>query len=339
MNIKKIILNKLQQNGYITTKDIASSTNLTRQGVHKHIKQLISEGVIKKIGSTRGVKYTLKDKDTDNLTINLNRYYPLHNLKEDKVFTAIALQYNLKHQLIKNIFDILSYSFTELLNNAIDHSQSKKSKIRLKIDNYNIDLSIDDWGIGIFKNIQDKFKLKDEYEALGELIKGKTTTAKKYHSGEGLFFTSKIANKLTIRSHAIELVFNNIKNDILTKKITYKKGTLAQFEINKNSKNKLKTIFDEYSSEKYDYKFSKTSVTVNLFTREKDSYVSRSEAKRLLYNLEKFKVIILNFKNVKGIGQGFADEIFRVFKNKYPDIKIETINTNPSIDTMIKHVG
>ncbi|MDP8253379.1 MAG: DUF4325 domain-containing protein [Candidatus Kaelpia aquatica] len=339
MSVKDTILSRLKQNSYVTTEDIVKSTGLTRQGVHKHIKELVSKGVVKKIGNTKGVKYTLRDKRIDDLTIKLEKSYLLHNLKEDLVFNKINIQYDLKHQLRKNIFDVLSYAFTELLNNAIDHSQSKKSKIKLKIDNYNIDLSINDWGIGIFKNIKDKFDLKDEYEALQELIKGKTTTAEQHHSGEGLFFTSKASDKLIIKSHDIEITFDNIKNDLFTKKIKYKQGTLVNFKISKNSKKRLKTIFDDYGNEEYDYEFSKTSVTVNLFTRAKDSYVSRSEAKRLLHNLDRFKEIALNFKDVKGIGQGFADEIFRVFKNKNLNIKIQTLNANKTIKSMIQHVG
>ncbi|MDP8216246.1 MAG: DUF4325 domain-containing protein [Candidatus Kaelpia imicola] len=339
MNIKNRILSRLGQQEYITIEEIAKATGLTRQGIHKHIKRLIAEGVIKKIGTTRGVKYALKDKKTDNLTIELSRDCLLHNLKEDRVFNKINVQYDLKHLLRKNIFDILSYAFTEILNNAIDHSKSKRSKVKLKVDNYNINFVINDQGIGIFENIKKKFGLEDEYEALQELIKGKTTTAKKYHSGEGLFFTSKASNKLLIKSHNIEVTFDNIKNDLFTQKIKYKRGTSVNFTISKNSKKRLKTIFDEYSNEKYDYKFSKTAVTINLFTKEKDSYLSRSEAKRLLFNLKKFKEIRLNFKGVRGIGQGFADEIFRVFKNNYPSIEIETINTNKAIDAMIKHIG
>lgn len=38
------------------------------------------------------------------------------------------------------------------------------------------------------------------------------------------------------------------------------------------------------------------------------------------------------------MGQGFADEIFRVFKNKYPDIEMIPINACPTVLGMIKHV-
>jgi len=154
-----------------------------------------------------------------------------------------------------------------------------------------------------------------------------------------LFFTSKAADKLIIKSHNIEVVFDNEKKDLFTKEVKYKKGTQVDFQIKKNSRKKLENIFEKYSGKEYNYEFAKTSVTVNLFVDDKSFYASRSEAKRLLYNLTKFKEIILNFKGVKGIGQGFADEIFRVFKEKHPDKKIKAINTNKAVKTMIKHVS
>ena len=36
------------------------------------------------------------------------------------------------------------------------------------------------------------------------------------------------------------------------------------------------------------------------------------------------------------IGQAFADEIFRVYKNKNPDIQIIPINANADVEFMIK---
>ena len=36
--------------------------------------------------------------------------------------------------------------------------------------------------------------------------------------------------------------------------------------------------------------------------------------------------------------QGFADEVFRVFQNAYPDIKLTVINANASVEGMIRHV-
>ena len=38
------------------------------------------------------------------------------------------------------------------------------------------------------------------------------------------------------------------------------------------------------------------------------------------------------------MGQGFADEVFRVFLNTHPDIEIETENLSHSLRTMVHHV-
>ena len=67
-------------------------------------------------------------------------------------------------------------------------------------------------------------------------------------------------------------------------------------------------------------------------------YVSRSEAKRLLANLEKFREISLDFRDVRSVGQGFADEVFRVFAHRHPGIVLRPEQASPAVLAMIKHV-
>jgi len=59
-----------------------------------------------------------------------------------------------------------------------------------------------------------------------------------------------------------------------------------------------------------------------------DPHISRSQAKRLLMGLEKFKQVVLDFKGVSSVGQAFVDEVFRVFQNEHPDIAIQYFNAN-----------
>ncbi|MEE8469856.1 MAG: STAS-like domain-containing protein, partial [Dehalococcoidia bacterium] len=65
---------------------------------------------------------------------------------------------------------------------------------------------------------------------------------------------------------------------------------------------------------------------------------SRSQAKRVLARFDRFKEIMLDFDQVEFIGQAFADEIFRVFKNAHPDIKIFPIGANEDVEKMIERV-
>ena len=120
--------------------------------------------------------------------------------------------------------------------------------------------------------------------------------------------------------------------DFLLKTIYYTENYFNIFVI--ITERTTKEIFDEYTSD--DFVFNKTKIIVHL---AKDylghDFVSRSLAKRILMNVEKFKIIVLDFENIDNIGQGFADEVFRVFKNKNPDITIVPVNMNEEIEFMI----
>ena len=66
--------------------------------------------------------------------------------------------------------------------------------------------------------------------------------------------------------------------------------------------------------------------------------IARSQARRILFRLEEFKEVELDLTVIEFMGQGFADEIFRVFQNKHPDIVLKAIHANESVQGMIKHV-
>ncbi|MHB1274848.1 MAG: STAS-like domain-containing protein, partial [Candidatus Humimicrobiaceae bacterium] len=223
-------------------------------------------------------------------------------------------------------------TFTEILNNAIEHSASKKIEIIIERKINNIIFIIRDWGVGIFNNIMVKKNLDNEMEAIQDLIKGKQTTAPKYHSGEGIFFTSKVADILTIQSSRKKLIFDNLIDDIFISDIKNIKGTKVVFSVNLNSKREIRKIFNKYTDN--NYQFSKTEIDIKLY-EEGINYVSRSQARRVLAGLEKFKTIMLDFKGVDTIGQAFADEVFRVWKTKYPGINVIWRNANENVLFMI----
>ena len=105
-------------------------------------------------------------------------------------------------------------------------------------------------------------------------------------------------------------------------------------KINQLSKRRLQNVFNHYATNN-EYGFDKTQVPVSLAVYGNENLISRSQAKRLLARFDKIKTIILDFENVDIIGQAFADEIFRVFKNAHPTIDIQPINTNEQIEKMI----
>lgn len=67
--------------------------------------------------------------------------------------------------------------------------------------------------------------------------------------------------------------------------------------------------------------------------------MSRSQAKRLCARFESFEEVILDFEGIDDIGQGFAHELFVVFKRKHPHVNISVTNENQDIRKMLAHVN
>ena len=78
-----------------------------------------------------------------------------------------------------------------------------------------------------------------------------------------------------------------------------------------------------------------TEIKIKLYTMG-TIHISRSQARRVLNRLEKFRKVILDFDKVPTVGQAFADEIFRVFKEKYPEVEIIPENMNEAVEFMVE---
>ena len=94
----------------------------------------------------------------------------------------------------------------------------------------------------------------------------------------------------------------------------------------------LRQVFDEYT---VDLEFSKTRIVVQLFKRG-DRFVSRSEARRVTTGLERFREAILDFRGVTELGQGFADEVFRVWGAAHNRTKLTPVNMIEPVEFMVK---
>ncbi len=63
--------------------------------------------------------------------------------------------------------------------------------------------------------------------------------------------------------------------------------------------------------------------------------VSRSEAKRLVARLPEFRHVTLEFSGVDVVGQGFCDEVFRVFAHAHADVGLEPVGMNDTVAFMV----
>jgi anti-sigma regulatory factor (Ser/Thr protein kinase) len=339
MDIKALILLKLNEHGEVKTSEIVKETGFSRVYIQRFFQELREEGKILLIGKANKAKYILaKQKEFDKEIKKIktyHRYLINKDLHEDSILGEIKLTTGIFTGVTENVSQIVSYAFLEMLNNAIEHSESSRIEVVIKNDDHIISFKVIDEGIGIFVNIARKFNLEMETQAIRELLKGKLTTARSAHSGEGIFFTSKAADHFFIHSSDKKLIFNNVIHDQYIKKSPFVKGTKVGFSIETESIRMLNEIFKRYTDNSYEFK--KTEVKVKLYQLGAD-FLSRSQARRIVSGLEKFSHVVLDFSGVKNIGQGFADEIFRVWNKDNPHITISYINANEDTVFMINHV-
>ena len=337
MDVRKLILNTLQRKKEVRTSEIVKATGFSRAYVNRFFQELRSEGRILLLGKANKVRYIKAGehefKHAKKKILTAHRILQNKGLSEDLVLDDIKKKSGIFFDIPENVSAILDYAFSEMLNNAIEHSKSKTIEISMRKEKNDIVFSVVDRGVGIFNNIMKKKKLQNSMEAIQDLLKGKQTTAPQLHSGEGIFFTSKMAKMLTIQSLQKKLIFNNILNDVFIEDIKKCIGTKVTFDIDIGSKKKINDIFKQFTDASFE--FNKTEVIVKLYKMGSE-YISRSQARRIISGLDKFKTVTLDFKNVKTIGQAFADELFRVWKTRHPKITIITKNANENAQFMIK---
>lgn len=341
MLTKAKIMQEVRDKGTVKSADFIHRFSVSRQYASKLLSGLVDDNMLIKIGSTRSAFYTTEEFLQKNPKFVPNAYSKIltnKNLEEHRIFNDIEKQFLPVSKISENVKSIFEYAFSEMLNNAIEHSTSKKIKIFVSLNNDVLTFIVDDFGIGAFRNIMEKKHLQSEIEAIQDLLKGKTTTAPKLHSGEGIFFTSKVGDEFILDSYGYQFIANNVIRDIFIKKVKgQKQGTKVIFRINTNDRHHLNDIFKKYTNigEDSDYGFDKTEIRVRLYVMG-GVHISRSQARRVLAGLDKFKIIVMDYEKVPTVGQAFADEVYRVFKNRKPDIEIQDINMNESVRFMVE---
>jgi anti-sigma regulatory factor (Ser/Thr protein kinase) len=228
---------------------------------------------------------------------------------------------------------VMEYAFTEMLNNAIDHSGAAEATVRWWASPEAWTFTISDDGVGVFPNIQRGLGLEDLFSAIQELTKGRTTTAPDHHTGEGIFFTSKAVDLFSLASAGLEWIVDNLRGDQAVGLSSVTKGTRVVCKIDPNSERELRDVFGRFTDDDFD--FSKSHTVVRLFGLGV-RFVSRSEAKRLLHGLERFKEVEVDFTGVQEVGQGFVDELVRVWPSQHPDIVIKPTGMNEVVEFMVR---
>ena len=308
----------------------AEKFDCSRQAVHRHIQRLVEEGALLETGKTRSRTYALAQ-----LSAWTQTYAVSTNGDEGDIWLRdVRAQLE---PLATNVLGIWQYGFTEMFNNALDHAEASSISVSVAKTAASSVVTIRDDGVGIFRKIQAALGLLDERHSVLELAKGKFTTDPQRHSGEGIFFSSRMFDHFSICSGSVWFSHQAKAPEDWILETDESGGTSVRMELGNHTARSVSKLFKQFTSGD-DFGFTKTVVPVRMAQYGDDNLVSRSQAKRLIVRFEKFRTVVLDFKGVVLIGQAFADEVFRVFPLVHPEVELMSLNANKEVSQMIAHV-
>ena len=304
----------LHRQGWVTTSTLAKALGVSRQAAHRQLAAAVAAGRLQPEGQARARRY---------LPVVPRFSFDAVGLSEDRVLAHVREQLGFGFDSLSEAeHRLLAYVLTELVNNAIDHARAARVSVSLDIQAAAVALDVVDDGIGAFASVQAGRGLANVMEAAAEITKGKVTTMPERHSGEGVFFSSKAVDHFELSANGLALVVDNSVDDLTIRATPPHLGTTVRLRFSRPVVRSLQAVFAAWTDE---FEFTRTRTVVRLFGMGRD-FVSRSEARRILQGLESFREVIVDFQGVAGIGQGFSDEVFRVWALQHPAIRLVPTN-------------
>lgn len=315
----------LQRQSRVTTGAVADYLSISRQGAHKRLRALAEAGRVIAVSAGRTAAWEVVRGEE-------RVRYATKGIAEDRIWREWAESRPFVRSLGGPARSIVSYAFTEMLNNVIEHSGAPSVQIRMGRLKGRVWFEIEDAGVGAFERVRSARKLTSVEDALAEISKGKVTTAPEAHSGEGIFFTSKAVDRFELEANGATWIVDNARDDQTVVASRRRRGTRVRCEVEVRTERRMDEVFAKYTE---DGSFSKTKIVVKLFALGTE-FVSRSEARRILTGLEEFREIELDFSKVEAVGQGFADEVLRVWTRSHPEVVVTIANASRPVAFMLR---
>jgi anti-sigma regulatory factor (Ser/Thr protein kinase) len=264
--------------------------------------------------------------------------YDLAGLQEDQPWRHDFAPY---FELPDAVQRMAQHALTELLNNAIDHSGGSTVAVSMRQTATQLQLMVSDNGCGLFAHLQAHCGIGDAQTAVLELSKGKLTSAPQQHSGHGLFLVTQMADVLNLQANAqafqrqawASTPWQPLRRDTARLENT---GTSIYMAIALDTARSLDQLQRATSSTGQAYAFDRTHVPLHVLGHGVAGVLSsRAEAKRAVARLAQFKQAAIDFTGITDIGQGFADEMFRVFRTQHPGVELVPLHMGPRVAEMV----
>jgi anti-sigma regulatory factor (Ser/Thr protein kinase) len=308
---------------------LAGRHGLSRRAIVQRLNRLAAAGWLVKEGTRR-------PRWQPGALRQVSQRYPLHGLQEhlawQRDFAPVL-------DLPDTAGSLAEHAFTELVNNAVDHSGGRFVDVSLRRDGQRLQLLVADDGCGVFARVRQTFGIEDAQEALLELGKGRLTTQPDRHLGQGLFFTSRLADLFDL--HANGLTYQHRlwqRRDWLRQAPQAGQGTVIFMSVALDTPLSLAQVMAEHGRDGLPGRLARTVVPLRLLSGPQHPLLSRSQGRRVVTRLTEFLEAELDFEGVPEIGHAFADEVFRVFAQTHPQVRLSPRNMAPGVARVIDAV-
>jgi anti-sigma regulatory factor (Ser/Thr protein kinase) len=310
--------------GEIRNRDVAAALRVSPATAHRLLQALVLAGALERHGKGRAARYRLR---------TIRRRFRLAGLDEHVAIEALTREIAAIRPLDGPAAHTFAYAASEMLNNAIDHSGGRSAVVTIAFGSGGVTVTVADDGVGVFRRVAEEFGYATPQDAIVQLETGKLTSDPARHSGEGLFFTSKAVSRFRLESQGVAWVVDNVVGDSGIGTSDVRRGTRVTFSLVPGHVPRLQDVFAAFTDPE-SLAFLRTQATIRLAAFGK-TLVARSEAKRLVARLPEFTHVRLDFTGVDVVGQGFCDEVFRVFAGAHPGVTLEPVGMNEAVAFMV----
>lgn len=307
---------------------IEERTGASRRAALAALKRLVDAGWLTRSGSARRPVFG------PGALRQVARSYTLYGLQEDLPWQRDFAPH---FALPRHVERMIQHGFTELVNNAADHSGGTSVTVSLRQTPTHVQLLVSDDGIGVFDKICSAFQLEDPQHAMLELSKGRLTSAPDAHTGRGLFFSSQLADVFDIHANNTAYQRRAWESAGWRKgRALPRQGSSIYMAIALNTTRTLDGVMAAWSTQGDGIEFDQTRVQLRLLVSEGQALDSRAAARRVGARLTTFKRAEIDFDGVADVGHGFTDELFRVFARAHPQVELVALNASPRIEALVK---
>jgi len=315
----------VERRGEVQNRDVVRALGVSPATAHRLLQALVTSGILERLGKGRAARYRLRA---------LRRRFRRAALDEHRAWDEVAGEIARIRPMEPDAARSLAYAASEILNNAVDHSGGRTVEVAVSFERGGATVTtVRDDGIGVFRRVCEDFGYATPEDAIVQLEKGKLTSDPSRHSGEGLFFSSKAVTRFRLESQETAWFVDNQVHDSGIGPSDVRRGTRVRLEVVPGHLARLEEVFAAYTDPE-SLRFTRTRVTIKLAAFGK-TLVSRSEAKRLVARLTDFRHVTLDFSGVEVAGQGFCDEVFRVFARARPKVTLEPVGMNDTVAFMV----